>query len=76
MNSNNTRSKYDWVIDFCNGFAAVKLNNKFGFVNKKGKKITLIKYDDVWDFARGCAKVKLSGRIIFINEKGQEVEWH
>jgi flagellar biosynthesis chaperone FliJ len=50
-NSNNGHNvKYDQVREFKNGFAAVKLNEKWGFIDTTGKEIGNIKYDKVFDF--------------------------
>ena len=38
-------AKYDDVLPFEGGIAAVKLGKKWGFVNKKGKQVLPIKYD-------------------------------
>jgi hypothetical protein len=65
--------KYDGVGDFCNGFARVKLNGKWGFIYKTGKEITPLKYDDVDYFRDGFARVKLNGKWGFIDETGKEI---
>ena len=65
--------KYDAVGDFNNGFARVKLNGKYGFINEVGEEIVEPQYDDVWDFENGFAIVKLNGKwgviqVTYINE--------
>lgn len=37
--NNTTRNKYDLVGKFKNGFAVVRLNGKYGLINKKGEEI-------------------------------------
>ena len=61
--------KYDETRDFCDGFAAVKRNDKWGFVNEKGEEIVPCKYDFVCDFSEGFAPVLLVGSTIF------DVKW-
>ena len=39
--------KYDYTGDFREGLAAVKLNGKYGFINKSGNVVIPLKYDNV-----------------------------
>jgi hypothetical protein len=43
---------YDWLTGFSEGFAAVKLNNKWGFIDKTGKAVIPCIYDEVKDFKK------------------------
>lgn len=77
MKSNEElRSKYDYVGEFVNGLAIVRLNGKCGFINERGKEITPLKYDLAWKFKNGFAMVRLNGKYFYINEKGEKVENH
>jgi hypothetical protein len=40
-----TPFKYDGIGEFDNGLARVRLNDKWGFVDKTGKEVTPIKYE-------------------------------
>ncbi|MDR1679717.1 MAG: WG repeat-containing protein [Prevotellaceae bacterium] len=67
-------AQYDNSISFYNGYAAIKLNGKWGFININGKEITPLKYDEVSDFNRhGIAKVKLNEKWGFIDKTGKEI---
>ena len=55
------------------GLAAVKLNGKWGFINRQEDRVTPIKYDDVWKFKEGRAVVKLYGRYGYVDRYGDEV---
>ena len=66
-------SKYDWEYDFYGGLALVKLNGKWGYVDKSSKEVIPCKYDDACHFNNGLAKVKLNGKWGYINKKGEEV---
>jgi len=66
-------SKYDYVDEFKDGLAKVKLNNKYGFINKTGKEITPIKYNYAHDFSDGLAQVKLDSKYGYIDKTGKEV---
>lgn len=59
--------KYDFVQDFEEGLARVKLNDKWGFVDTNGNEIIPIIYDEAFDFHNGIAKVNLNGKYGFID---------
>ena len=71
--SDDWRKKYDYVDEFYEGFAAVVLNGKWGFVNRKGEEVIPPKYDDVNDFYHGFARVQLNGKYGFVNTEGVEI---
>ncbi len=52
--------KYDEAKSFSEGLALVKLNGKWGFIDKTGKEvgIPLGKYDNVMSFSEGLAAVR------------------
>jgi hypothetical protein len=66
-------AKYDDAHDFSEGLAAVKLDGKWGFIDKTGKKIIPLKYDDAEHFSEGLAPVKLDDKWGFIDKTGKEV---
>ena len=47
--------KYDRVDQFADGLARVKLDDKFGFIDKNGKVIIPIKLSDSHNFVKGLA---------------------
>jgi hypothetical protein len=60
---------------------AVKLNNKCGYINKKGKLSIKITFDRCWAFSEGFAGVEINNKLGFINTKGKFVikpkfEWY
>ena len=74
--------KYQQVNDFSEGFASVKLNGKWAFVDTTGKEITPFKYDPSYDgttdyayyhFSEGMAAVRAMGKWGFINYTGKEI---
>lgn len=65
--------KYDEVRIFSEEMAAVKVNGKWGFINKSGKEVIKPEYDAATDFENGFARVKLNGRWGCINKKGKVV---
>ena len=65
------RLKFDWMDDFYDGFAAVKLNGKWNFINKEGQFLSHKWFNSVWSFNEGFATVQLNGKWNFINTNGQ-----
>lgn len=64
---------YDEVRDFCEGFAAVRINDKWGYINECGSQICEIRYDAVGDFQSGLGVVEKEGRKCYLNKNGKEV---
>ncbi|WP_026762905.1 WG repeat-containing protein [Sediminibacterium salmoneum] len=54
-------------------FKAVKLNEKWGFVDKTGKEVIALKYDSAENFKNGKAKVysKQYATELYIDKTGQ-----
>ena len=65
--------KYDFVDNFNNGFANVKLNGKYGIIDITGKEVIEIKYDWVDYFNNGFACVELNDKYGIIDITGKEV---
>ncbi|ECC1273812.1 WG repeat-containing protein, partial [Campylobacter coli] len=53
--------------------AKVKLNGRWGFIDRSGKFVIKPKFDSIWDFSEGLAKVKLNGKYGFIDKSGKIV---
>jgi hypothetical protein len=51
----------------------VKLDNKWGYIDKSGKEIIPLRYDDGRIFMDGLAAVKLNNKWGFIDKTGKEV---
>ena len=65
------RLKFDWMDDFYDGFAAVKLNGKWNFINTNGQFLSHEWFNSVWSFNERFATVQLNGKWNFINTNGQ-----
>lgn len=59
---------YDEAGDHSEGLSWVKLNDKYGFVDKSGVEVIPCKYDDAWAFSDGLACVKLNDKYGFIDK--------
>lgn len=67
-----TKPQYDKIGDFQNGLAKVKLNGKWGFIDKDGNLAIEVIYDEVDDFNyQGFAKIKLNNKAGYINRNGK-----
>ena len=51
---------YDYVLDFSNGYAAVKIDNRWGFIDKAGKLVVPAIFNEVTSFSDGAAWVNKS----------------
>jgi hypothetical protein len=71
--SSNNSDNSDNAGYFSEGLTPVKLNNKWGFIDKTGKEVIPIKYDNAGYFSEGLAPVKLNGKCGFIDKTGKEV---
>ena len=57
---------FDFIDEFINGYAKVKLNKKWNFIDTKGTLMSPKQwFDDTGDFYDGYAKVKLNGLMHF-----------
>jgi len=59
--------------EFSEGLAAVQLNGKWGFIDKKGNTVVDFIYDSAQKFREGYSFVELSEKCGFINKKGNVV---
>lgn len=67
-------SLYDKIRCFSEGYAGVKLNDKWGYINIHGEEIIPIIYDEVDEFENGIAQVWLNRTFLYINNKGEVIE--
>ena len=64
---------FDYADDFNEGFAWVKKDGKWGYINTKGEQIVECKFDDAYYFNEGFAWVKEYGKWGYINTKGEQI---
>jgi hypothetical protein len=65
---------YDYALPFSEGLAAVRIGNRRGYIDKKGKLIIpLENYDSVSSFSEGLAQVSVGWKWGFINKNGEKV---
>lgn len=55
------------------GAAIIKLENKYGLINKQGYEICQPVYDDIHLYNAGYAAVKKNGKWTFVNKQGQKL---
>lgn len=59
--------------DFSEGFAAIKVGTKWGFMNRKGEYPIQPQFDEVGFFSEGLATVKVGAKWGFVDGKGKWV---
>lgn len=64
---------YEYAESFKEGLAAVRKNEKFGFINKQNEVIIPFKYDNVYSFIYGEAKVVIGKESFYIDKKGNRI---
>jgi len=66
-------TSYDDIYSFSEGLAAVKKNDKWGFIDNKGQEIIELKYDDVGTFKNGLATYRTEkNKIGFLLKSGKK----
>ena len=60
-------------MEFENGLAPVKIDNKWGFIDKMGHEIISPKFNDAMMFENGLAPVKTDDKRGFIDKTGREI---
>lgn len=68
--------KYDQVKGFSKGLAslaAVRLGDKWGYIDRRGKVIISIAYDDAKTFVEGLAAVERNEKWSFVDKLGVEI---
>ncbi|MBY0497074.1 MAG: WG repeat-containing protein [Cyanobacteria bacterium] len=61
---------YSNIDGFSEGFAAVRLGDKSGFVDEEGRLVIAADYDYAFAFQNGLARVAALGKIGYINKSG------
>ena len=59
--------------NFSEGFARIRIGDKWGFVNQNGVIAIKPEFDYVNDFSEGFAVVKVDGNYHFIDKKGENI---
>lgn len=66
----NKLEQYSSVRKFQNGFAIVKKDNKYGFINEEYDEIVPCVYDEALPFECSCAIVRKDGKYGFVDKTG------
>lgn len=61
------------VYDFSDGLALVKLDGRYGYINKEGDFVVEANYEEAESFSEGLAKVKIGDAYGYINVKNKLV---
>ena len=58
---------------FAEGLAAVKVKNRWGFIDKTGEIVIKLKYDRVFSFTQDLACINVDGKWGFIDKTGRTI---
>ena len=64
--------RYNEIVKFTEGLAAVRTKNGWGFINQAGTEIVRPQFDYVRNYSSGLAAVNKNGEWGFINKEGME----
>ena len=70
MKSKN-RKEYDYASSFSEGLAFVRLNNKWGVIDKTGEIIIPLEYEKLSSFSEGLAAIQSNNKWGFIDKTGK-----
>lgn len=73
LDSERSKKGFEYAEPFSSGFAVVKTDNKFGFIDQSGEIAIAAKYDYASGFPEGLAFVKSGNETMFINKNGEVV---
>ncbi|MDZ4787087.1 MAG: WG repeat-containing protein [bacterium] len=64
---------YDWVSEFKNGVAQVKLNGKWGLIDKNGKILITPKYSEIYPLEEGLSRITENGMFGLLDNNGKQI---
>jgi len=68
-----TQTAFRHIQPFNEGYAAVRLDDQYGFIDRKGKLVIKNTYSKVSDFSEGLASVQENGKCGYINSEGETI---
>ena len=69
----DTKVKYEYIGDYTEGFAPVRLDSKYGFINDKNEQVIPLAYDSVKPFHNEYAQVCMNSLWGYIDTLGNIV---
>ncbi len=64
-------AKYEYVNTFSEGLAPVRIDGKWGFIDKEGKIVINPQFDEVYKFSEGLAAIRIAKQWGFIDKEGK-----
>ena len=64
---------FESVGNFSEGLACVKVDGKWGYIDKSGKQVIKCQYDWADNFSEGLASVEVDGKWGYIDKSGKQV---
>jgi WG containing repeat len=71
FSADDNDSRHDYNLNFHEGAAIIKIDDKYGFVNRQGKLFTSTNFDFARPFNQGVAVVIIDGKYGLINQRGR-----
>ena len=65
--------QFDYVCDFYEGLAKVRIGDKYGLINKSGNEITNLKYSEISESFNGFRNVKFNNKWGVTDNLGKEI---
>ncbi|WP_148375307.1 MULTISPECIES: WG repeat-containing protein [Butyricimonas] len=65
--------KYDHALDFSEGLAAIKMGNKYGYINTPRDVVIPLKYEAAESFRNNLAKIRFNRCQDIIANTGKEI---
>jgi hypothetical protein len=62
--------RFDGAYDFSEGFAAVRVGDKWGYIDATGRMVVKPQFEDAKPFSDGLARVRVGDRYGFIDSSG------
>lgn len=67
---------FDYLGDFCEGYAVVEKNGKYNWINKNGRLLSSDRwFDQAYDFSGGKARCKLGSRTYYVDKNGKQMNY-
>ena len=67
------KPQFDEAYNFSEGLARIKINGKYGYIDKKGNYVINMPFDEAEDFSKGLARIKINEKYGYIDKKGNFV---
>ena len=64
--------RYHYAEPFCDGLAQVRLDGRYGCIDKAGDAVIPLRYDEMWECSEGLFRVVVDRKHGFVDRTGRE----